>query len=138
MFNRLGEPSLTQYWSRFICRNAYTNKVDGLVGNEDAGQMSAWYVLAASGLHPVCPGDTRMEITSPVFSRITFSLNKEYAAGESFTVVAHDNSEENIYIQRAELNGEPYEKCYIDFSEIAAGGELHLYMGKEPSEWGKE
>lgn len=138
IFNRLGEPSLTQYWTRLICRNAYTNKVEGLVGNEDAGQMSAWYVLASSGLHPVCPGDTRMEITSPVFSRITFALNTKYAAGESFTVVAHDNSEENIYIQRAELNGKPYDECYIDFSDIAAGGELHLYMGAEPTDWGKE
>ena len=138
IFNRLGEPSLTQYWTRLICRNAYSNRVEGLVGNEDAGQMSAWYVLASSGLHPVCPGDTRMEITSPVFSRITFALNTKYAAGESFTVVAHDNSEENIYIQRAELNGKPYDECYIDFSDIAAGGELHLYMGAEPTDWGKE
>jgi predicted alpha-1,2-mannosidase len=137
MFNRLGEPSLTQYWTRFICKNAYTNKVEGLVGNEDAGQMSAWYVLAASGLHPVCPGEERMEITSPMFSRITFQLNGNYATGESFTIVAHDNSEQNLYIQRAELNGEPYEKCYINFSDIASGGELQLWMGAEPSEWGK-
>lgn len=137
MFNRLGEPSLTQYWSRFICHNAYTNKVEGLVGNEDAGQMSAWYVLASAGLHPVCPGESRMEITSPAFSRITFSLDGNYAAGERFTVVAHDNSAENIYIQRAELNGKAYDKCYIDYADIAAGGELHLYMGKEPSNWGK-
>jgi putative alpha-1,2-mannosidase len=78
-----------------------------------------------------------MEITSPVFSRITFSLDGNYAAGERFTVVAHDNSAENIYIQRAELNGKAYDKCYIDFADIAAGGELHLYMGKEPSNWGK-
>lgn len=138
MFNRLGEPSLTQYWTRFICRNAYTNRVEGLVGNEDAGQMSAWYVLAASGLHPVCPGDTRMEITSPLFSRVSIALDKSYASGDSFTIVAHDNSEENIYIQRAELNGKEYNKCYIDFGDIIAGGELHLYMGSEPSTWGVE
>ncbi len=68
--NRLGSPWLTQEWSRKICARAYHNKVEGLVGNEDVGQMSAWYVLAASGIHPVCPGETRYEITSPVFSRI--------------------------------------------------------------------
>jgi putative alpha-1,2-mannosidase len=78
-----------------------------------------------------------MEITSPMFSRITFQLNGNYATGESFTIVAHDNSEQNLYIQRAELNGEPYEKCYINFSDIASGGELQLWMGAEPSEWGK-
>ena len=70
LFNRLGQPWQTQKWTRHICEKAYADKVEGIVGNEDAGQMSAWYVLAAAGLHPACPGDTRMEITSPVFDRI--------------------------------------------------------------------
>ncbi len=139
MFNRLGYPHLTQYWSRFICRQAYADKVEGLVGNEDAGQMSAWYVLASMGLHPVCPGDERMEITSPVFDRATVKLDKKYARGEKFVVRAHNNSPENIYIQRAELNGKPYNKSYIAFGDIAAGGELQLFMGSEPNPaWGME
>lgn len=71
LFNRLGKPWLTQYWVRFICNNAYFNSVEGLVGNEDAGQMSAWYVLASSGLYPVCPGDNRYEISSPIFSEVS-------------------------------------------------------------------
>ena len=139
MFNRLGAPHLTQYWSRFICRQAYADKVEGIVGNEDAGQMSAWYVLAAMGLHPVCPGEERIEITSPVFESVTISLDKEYAQGGKFVVRALDNSPENVYIQSAKFNGEPYNKCYINFSDIAAGGELELQMGAEPNpEWGVE
>ena len=139
MFNRLGAPHLTQYWSRFICRQAYADKVEGIVGNEDAGQMSAWYVLAAMGLHPVCPGEERIEITSPVFESVTISLDKEYAQGGKFVVRALDNSPENVYIQSAKLNGEPYNKCYINFSDIAAGGELELQMGAEPNpDWGVE
>ena len=139
MFNRLGAPHLTQYWSRFICRQAYADKVEGIVGNEDAGQMSAWYVLAAMGLHPVCPGEERIEITSPMFESVTISLDKEYAQGGKFVVRALDNSPENVYIQSAKLNGEPYNKCYINFSDIAAGGELELQMGAEPNpEWGVE
>lgn len=139
MFNRLGVPHLTQYWSRFICRQAYSNKVEGIVGNEDAGQMSAWYVLASMGLHPVCPGEERLEITSPVFDEATIKLDKEYASGGEFVVRAHNNSAENIYIQSAKLNGEPYNKCYINFSTIASGGVLELEMGAEPNpEWGVE
>ncbi|BBL06662.1 GH92 family glycosyl hydrolase [Alistipes dispar] len=137
LFNRLGEPWSTQRWTRFICRQAYADKVEGIVGNEDAGQMSAWYVLAAAGIHPACPGDTRMEITSPVFDRIEFRLDPRYAQGGTFAVVAHDNSPENIYIQRAVLNGEELAASHIDFAQIAAGGTLELYMGPEPNrQWG--
>ena len=137
LFNRLGEPWSTQRWTRFICRQAYADKVEGIVGNEDAGQMSAWYVLAAAGIHPACPGDTRMEITSPVFDRIEFRLDLRYAQGGTFAVVAHGNSPENIYIQRAVLNGEELAASHIDFAQIAAGGTLELYMGPEPNrQWG--
>ena len=137
LFNRLGEPWSTQRWTRFICRQAYADKVEGIVGNEDAGQMSAWYVLAAAGIHPACPGDTRLEITSPVFDRIEFRLDPRYAQGGTFAVVAHGNSPENIYIQRAVLNGEELAASHIDFAQIAAGGTLELYMGPEPNrQWG--
>ena len=80
-----------------------------------------------------------MEITSPVFDRVEFSLDPTYYSGGVFTVVAHDNSSENIYIQRAELNGQPLTASHIDFADIAAGGRLDLYMGPEPdTEWGVE
>jgi len=133
LFNRLGAPWLTQKWTRHICSHAYENKVEGLCGNEDVGQMSAWYVLAASGLHQACPGDTRVEITSPVFSSVTFRLDRRYHGGKTFTVVAHDNGPDNVYIQRAVLNGRPLDSCHIDFADIARGGKLELYMGSSPN-----
>jgi len=137
LFNRFGAPWLTQKWSRQVCKRAYHNTVFGLVGNEDVGQMSAWYVLAASGLHPVCPGDTRYEITSPVFGKITFKLDPKYASGKTFTVTAINNSPDNVYIQSAKLNGKPYKHCYVDFKDIASGGNLQLVMGSKPNyNWG--
>ena len=137
LFNRLGAPELTQKWTRDICRNAYKNSVLGLVGNEDVGQMSAWYVLAASGLHPVCPGDQRYELTSPVFERVVFNLDPNYAEEKAFVIEAHNNSPENIYIQQATLNGKPYNKCYLMHTDLMKGGTLVLQMGAEPSDWGK-
>jgi predicted alpha-1,2-mannosidase len=137
LFNHLGAPWLTQHWTREICARAYHNSVEGLVGNEDVGQMSAWYVLAASGLHPVCPGSTRYEITSPVFDAITVHLDPAYAKGKQFAVVARNNSPANRYIQRAWLNGKPYDQAHIDHAAITAGGTLVLEMGEKPNKnWG--
>ncbi|WP_423128410.1 GH92 family glycosyl hydrolase [Gaoshiqia sp. Z1-71] len=137
LFNRLGAPWLTQKWTREICRRAYKNDVEGLVGNEDVGQMSAWHVLAAAGLSQICPGDLRYEITSPVFDEITIQPDRNYASGKAFRVVAKNNSPENRYIQQAKLNGVPLKRCYLDYSEIAAGGTLELVMGPEPNHsWG--
>jgi len=137
LFNRMGAPWLTQKWTRAICRRAYHNGVEGLCGNEDVGQMSAWYVLAASGIHPVCPGDTRQEISSPVFNSITFKLDPRYAKGKQFIIIAHNNSDKNIYIQSAKLNGMAYDHCYIDYKDITAGGKLELTMGpKANKNWG--
>jgi predicted alpha-1,2-mannosidase len=137
LYNRLGMPWLTQQWSRAICRRAYHNSVEGLVGNEDVGQMSAWYVLAASGLHPVCPGDTRQEITSPVFGRVEIRVPSLDSVTKIFTITALHNSDQNIYIQSARLNGKPYNKCYLDYRDIAAGGQLELTMGPQPNKkWG--
>jgi predicted alpha-1,2-mannosidase len=138
LFNRLGAPWLTQKWTRIICQRAYHNKVEGLVGNEDVGQMSAWYVLAASGISQVCPGDTRYEITSPVFSKVNISLDPKYAKGKAFTIVAKNNSAANIYIQSATLNGRPYHRCYLDYAAIASGATLELVMGPKPNKaWGR-
>ncbi len=139
LFNRLGAPWLTQKWTREICSKAYHNSVEGLVGNDDVGQMSAWYVLAAAGIHPVCPGETRFEITSPVFDKITFRLDPKYSTGKTFTIEARNSSSSNIYIQSAELNGKPYHKCYLDYSDLTAGGKLVLMMGPQPEkQWGIE
>jgi len=139
LFNRLEAPWLTQKWTREICRRAYRNSVDGLVGNEDVGQMSAWYVLASIGLYQICPGDLRYEITSPVFEEITIQLDDAYASGKSFTIKANNNNENNCYIQSAKLNGEQIERCYLQYDEIISGGILELEMGSMPSKsWGVE
>jgi predicted alpha-1,2-mannosidase len=136
LFNRLNEPWNTQKWSRIICRDGYHNTVEGLVGNEDVGQMSAWYVLVASGLAQICPGDNRFEITSPVFSQISIQVPSGGAA-KTFKITAHHNSRENIYIQSARLNGQKLNRCYIDYQEIMSGGELELEMGNKPNKgWG--
>lgn len=137
LFNRLGAPWLTQKWSRAICDRAYHNSVEGLVGNDDVGQMSAWYVLAASGLYQLCPGDTRYEITSPVFNKTSIRTGRDNK--NIFTVIARNNSPKNIYIQSATLNGKPYSKCYLDYKDIFSGGTLELTMGDKPNEkWGTE
>ena len=138
LFNCLGAPWLTQKWTRIICQRAYHDKVEGLVGNEDVGQMSAWYVLAASGIAQVCPGDTRYEITSPVFSKVKINLDPKYAKGKAFTVIAKNNSAANVYIQSTTLNGRPYRHCYLDYAAIASGATLELVMGPTPNQaWGK-
>ena len=138
LFNQLAVPWYTQKWTRHTCEKAYANKVEGIVGNEDVGQMSAWYILAASGIHPSCPGNTRVEITSPVFDKVEFHLDPKYYSGKAFTVIAHDNNKDNMYIQKALLNGKVYNKCYLDFADIAAGSVLELYMGNTPNkEWGR-
>lgn len=133
LFNRLGVPWLTQKWTRIICDSAYHNSVEGLVGNEDVGQMSAWYVLASMGIHPVCPGSTRMEITSPLFLSTKIKVRND----KIFSIIAHNNSSANIFIQSALLNGEPYNNCYIDYQDIVNGGTLELTMGDTPNKnWG--
>ncbi|WP_317235218.1 GH92 family glycosyl hydrolase [Niabella ginsengisoli] len=129
LFNKLGVPWLTQKWTRIICDSAYHNSVEGLVGNEDVGQMSAWYVLASIGIHPVCPGSTSFEITSPLFKRASIRLPN----GKKFSVIAKNNSSSNIYIESALLNGKPYDNSYIDYFDIMKGGSLELKMSDKPN-----
>lgn len=133
LFNRLDAPWLTQKWTRIICRDAYKNQVEGIVGNEDVGQMSAWYILAAAGIHQACPGDTSFEVTSPVFDEITFNLDTRYAKAEQFKVIAHDNGPENLYIRKAVLNGKELDRLSIDYSDIVSGSVLELWMTDKPS-----
>ncbi|MDE7397629.1 MAG: GH92 family glycosyl hydrolase [Muribaculum sp.] len=128
MLNYTSRPWLTQYWTRRICNNAYGTDVYGLCGNEDVGQMSAWYILAAMGFHPVCPGTDRYEITSPVFDRVEISLDSDYYPGRKFIVIAHGNSPENVYIKSLRLNGESLDRLWITHSEITDGGILEMEM----------
>lgn len=137
LFTYAGAPWLTQKWSRFILDHAYGDKVNGLCGNDDVGQMSAWYVLSAVGFYPVSPVDEVYIIGSPLFNRTTLKLDPKYYPGRKFTVIARNNSAQNIYIQSARLNGKPLERAWLRHAEIVAGGTLELQMGPEPNRaWG--
>ena len=120
LFNRLGRPDLTQYWTRFICTHAYHDGVAGLVGNEDVGQMSAWFVLTSIGIHPLCPGEPIMELTSPLFRKIDINL----LDGKQFTIRTHG---EGIYIRSIYLNGEAFQQWQLPFKKIQEGGILDIY-----------
>lgn len=135
LFNKLGKPSLTQKWTRQICAQAYHNAVEkGLVGNEDVGQMSAWYVLAASGIHPIAAADGTYEITSPVFDHIRIRVGEKDGQDLYFTIKALHNSPENLYIRSIKLNGKPYRQYTIRHADIMAGGELVLEMTDKPTD----
>jgi predicted alpha-1,2-mannosidase len=114
---------------RKILTTLYTDQPDGLSGNEDCGQMSAWYVFSALGLYPVNPAAGVYVFGSPVIKEAKIAL----PGGKSFTIVARQNSPENVYIQSAELNGKPFSKSYITHPEILAGGQLTFVMGPEPN-----
>lgn len=132
-----GQPWLTQRWTRTVLDRAYKTGPYGLVGNEDVGQMSAWYVLAALGLHPVCPGDPVYIITSPLFPKATLRLDPAYATGGTFTVTANATTPGAIYIRSATLNGKPLDRAWIRHDEIIAGGTLALELMPEPDRtWG--
>lgn len=133
LFPYTGNAWLTQKWTRKICTQAYGTDVLGLCGNEDVGQMSAWYVLAASGFHPVCPGDNIYLLTSPVFDEIRIRLDNDFYQGKSFVIKAYNNSPECIYIQSARLNGKKINRAWITHEEIVSGGILELEMGSKPN-----
>jgi len=132
MYNYVGQPWKGAEKIRYVLKNLYHDDFDGLSGNEDVGQMSAWYVLSALGIYQVEPAGGRYIIGSPLFDEAAVNVGN----GKTFRVVAHDNSPENIYIQRARLNGKPYTRSYIDFKDIARGGTLELTMGSKPSRFG--
>lgn len=133
LYNYIGKPWKTQKYVRKIMEEFYKNKADGLIGNEDCGQMSAWYVLSAMGFYPVCPGQKEYAIGSPLFNKVTINLEN----GKSFSISAENVSQNNFYIQSAKLNGENYTKCFISHDDITAGGTLEFIMGPQPNEnWG--
>ncbi len=139
MFNRAGAPWLTQKWVRRIATECYAAAPNGNPGDDDEGQTSAWFVLAASGLSQACPGDPRFEIFTPLFDKVTLNLDPKYSAGKSFVITTQNNSPKNVYIQSATLNGRPLNRCWLMHSEIVAGGKLDLVLGDQPNmKWGTE
>ncbi len=132
MYNYIGQPWKGAKLLRQTMREMYFDDYDGLSGNEDVGQMSAWYVLSAMGLYQVEPAGGKFCIGSPVVNEATINVG----GGKTFTVRATNNSAENIYVQRATLNGKPLTRSYIMFSDLKRGGVLELQMGPQPSNFG--
>lgn len=123
-----GQQWKTAEKARYILHNLYHDDVDGLSGNEDCGQMSAWYVFSSLGFYPVFPANKAYVMGSPLFDKATIALPK----GKTFTIEAINNSPENKYIQSMELNGKPYTKSYIMHEDIVNGGVLKITMGNQP------
>ncbi|TSA37936.1 MAG: glycoside hydrolase family 92 protein [Porphyromonadaceae bacterium] len=136
LFNYSGKPWLTQYWVREILDHYYgTNPFDGYPGDEDEGQMGAWYVMSAMGLFEMDGGassDPVYEISGPIFKKITIQLDPDYYKGSKFIIEAKNASSENRYIQSATFNGKELKKFWIKHSELVKGGRLILNMGPEP------
>lgn len=143
LFNYSGKPWLTQKWARAIMDQYYgDDPVDGWLGDEDQGQMGAWFAMSAMGLFEMAGGGRTKpiyEIGSPLFDKITIHLSPEYYSGKTFTIIAKNNSEKNIYIQSATLNGEPLDQPWLYHAQLVKGGKLVLQMGPEPNkDWGSD
>ena len=132
LFNYTKEVWRTQKYVNSIIHTEYKDAPGGLSGNDDAGQMSAWYIFAALGFYPVTPATPDYMISGPTFERASIALPQ----GKSFTLIAKNHSPENIYIQSVSLNGKPYTKNYISHFDIMKGGEMVFVMGPKPSNWG--
>lgn len=131
MYNYAGRPDKAAPMLRKMLNEMYLDQPDGLSGNEDVGQMSAWYILSSVGLYQVDPVGGRFVIGSPLFDKATVNVG----GGKTFTVVAKNNSDKKIYVQSARLNGKTLKNSYVDFNDIRHGGTLELVMGPKPSKW---
>jgi predicted alpha-1,2-mannosidase len=125
LYNYVGNGAKTQKRVHQIMRELYSDKPDGLSGNEDCGQMSSWYVLSALGIYPVTPGSQQYVFGSPLFEKATLNLE----SGRQFQFEARACSAKNIYIQSVQLNGQPYNKTFINHETLLKGGSLTFEMG---------
>ena len=129
LYNFVGKPWKTQKIVHHILTKMYSSQPNGLVGNEDCGQMSAWYVLSAMGFYPVTPGSNELVIGTPIFKKTIINLEN----GKRFTIKARNLSSDNYYIQNIILNNKPYSKTYITYNDIISGGEITFVMGSSPN-----
>ena len=133
LFNAIGQPWKTQKYAAEVMHELYKNTPAGLCGNEDCGQMSAWYVFSAMGFYPVNPADGRYIIGSPLLDECTLKL----AGNKDFHIRTIRKSPEDIYIQSVTLNGKKHKDFFITHQDIMNGGTMVFKMGKKPSGWGK-
>ena len=136
-FDITGLAHRTQYWTRKVQKEAYRTGAFGFCGNEDVGQLSAWYVLSALGFAQVCPGHQDYFINTPLFKKATVKLNKEYhtcTTADTLTVICDEDPLEYPYISKLEFNGEEIKRPYLSYFEITSGGTLKFYLSKNPVE----
>jgi predicted alpha-1,2-mannosidase len=129
LYGYAGEPWKTQYWVRESMRKLYQATPDGYCGDEDNGQTSAWYVFSALGFYPVCPGTDQYVLGAPLFKKLTLHLDN----GKQFVISAPANSLTNLYVEKAMLNGQVWDKNWIAPSTIRQGGEIEFTMGATPN-----
>jgi predicted alpha-1,2-mannosidase len=129
LYGYAGEPWKTQYWVRESMRKLYQATPDGYCGDEDNGQTSAWYVFSALGFYPVCPGTDQYVLGAPLFKKLTLHLDN----GKQFVISAPANSRTNLYVEKAVLNGQVWDKNWIAPSVIRQGGEIEFTMGAMPN-----
>ena len=129
LYNWTDEPWKTQETVRMILKNQYHTGADGLGGNDDTGQMSAWYIFSTIGFYPVAPGSAVYQIGSPAINAATLHLEN----GKTFSIKAKNQSDKNVYVEKIELNGKPLNRLYITHSEIMNGGKLVFYMSDRHS-----
>ncbi|WP_425076110.1 GH92 family glycosyl hydrolase [Psychroserpens sp. S379A] len=134
LYNFVNKPHKTQERVRQILTELYTNAPDGISGNEDCGQMSAWYVLSSLGFYPVTPGSNQYIIGTPLFDNATIHLEN----GKHFNILAHNLNDRNIYIESVVLNDKPHQKTFISHQDIINGGTLEFQMTDKPSVWGTQ
>ena len=130
LYNKVRQPWKTQKYAAQVMHELYFNAPAGLCGNEDCGQMSAWYVFSAMGFYPVNPVSGEYEIGTPLFPEMRLNLDN----GKTFTVLAPNVSRENIYIQSMKVDGQPYDKSYITHQQIMEGATVEFVMGSQPGE----
>lgn len=133
MYNYVNQPWKTQELIDRVLKEQYRDAPDGLSGNEDCGQMSAWYILNAMGFYQVCPGKPVYSIGRPFFDKVTINLPGD---NKTFTILTKNNSKDNKYIQSATLNGKELNVPFIEHKDIAAGGTLEITLTNQPTKWG--
>ena len=137
LYNFAGAPWKTQERVRQAMEDNYTTLPGGLTGNDDSGQMSAWYIFSAMGFYPVCPGTDQYIIGSPIFDKVTVHLNKPRYDNVTLTIKAEKVSPENKYIQSMTINGKQWKNSWFSHKDIEKGGEIVFKMGPQPNrEWG--
>ena len=129
LYNWSSQPYKTQYWLREIMNRFYQNNIDGLCGNDDCGQMSAWYIFSVMGFYPVCPGSDQYVLGAPYLPYLKVRLGH----GRTLEIKAPNVSDENRYVQKVSWNGQEISKLYLTHEQLMQGGELVFEMGPEPN-----